>query len=169
MVCVKHPSSKLPCGEENKIRDKRIQTSTQYFVEFVLLQVNFMVLVVYTHIKVLRLFCKEWFHWDCVNNVVVPVHRSVTARCWWLPGGGAGGCWWMAGGYMRLQRPHCWWQLGHWCTTSLHASMQNGIRQQPSQQLQQTREACSMQQQYPTTHSYRFFVTSKLKLQAWLV
>ena len=51
-----------------------------------------MVLVVYTHIKVLRLFCKEWFHWDCVNNVVVPVHRSVTARCWWLPGGGAGGC-----------------------------------------------------------------------------
>lgn len=36
--------------------------------------------------------------------------------------------------YMRLQRPTCWRQLGHWWTTSLQPSMQNGIRQHPNQQ-----------------------------------
>lgn len=37
--------------------------------------------------------------------------------------------------YIRLNLPTVWWQLGQEWMTSLHPSMQNGIRQQPSHKL----------------------------------
>lgn len=42
--------------------------------------------------------------------------------------------------YIRLNLPTVWWQLGQEWMTSLHPSMQNGIRQQPSHKLKKNQK-----------------------------
>lgn len=42
--------------------------------------------------------------------------------------------------YIRLNLPTVWWQLGQVWMTSLHPSMQNGIRQQPSHRLKKSKK-----------------------------